>query len=365
MADEWLQNRVEDYEKQAAWLPGKPYYERWEEATITVQQGLTTVSAFVGGNGFRFGAILLAVFGLLWVVVQTMVMSGTACFDMLIALRLSAVVILPCLLLFLWAFRRESLSTDGQMIRLRRSFQPDIQFSIQKGAYLHFGVLPMPGLLGNEARMWMIQGSDCHAWGLGLTLKERELVWQQIVLSFPQIVKDDVQQQLATGELSKLTSRYTCEYDQGLLTIKPKQRVTYGVMGWWALAAGSLYMAVNLVVSTVVSFGSVLVPLLFLLGIAWYGIRRRPSDAHIIVGVDDISYPRRSGRRSVPINRITDLQALTLKSSNPKAAQSMVVFRENLMPVVLIKDVTRSEADAIVEAITVAVKGAIRRTGAG
>lgn len=365
MPDEWLQNRVEEFEQRNALFPGKPYYERWEEATVTEQDGLTSVSAFTGGNGARFTAILLVVFGFLWIGVQTKVMSGPFGFNWITAIRLSPLILLPCVVLFLWAFRREKLSSDGQTIRLQRTFQSDIRFDVQKGAYLYFGMLPMPGLLGDEARMWMIQGSDCHPWGLGLTLRERERVWQQIKPSFPQIIKEDVQQQLVSGDLCNLTMRYTCEMDQGMLIIKPKARLGYGVMGWWALAAGSFVMAINLVIASIVQIGNVALPLVVLLAIAWHGIRRRPSDMQIVVGLEDISYPKGSGRRSVSLKLVTDLQALTLKNSNPNAAQSMVAFRESLMPVVLVKDVTRSEAEALVEAINEATHGVIRRTGAG
>ncbi len=365
MADEWLQNRVEEFEQRNAWLPGTPYYEQWEEATVTDSDGTTTVSAFTGGNGARFSGMVLVVFGMLWVVAQTMVMSGPKGFDWVLLLRMSPMILVPCAVLFMWAFRREKLSTDGHTIRLQRSFLPDIMFQADKGAYLHFGTLPMPGLLGNEPRMWMVQGSECHPWGLGLTLKERDRIWQYMKPRHAQIIREDIREQLADGELSHLTMRYTCETDQGMLIIKPKQRASYGVMGWWALAAGAIIMAVNLVASTLVSFGSIVLPLIVLLAVAVYGIRRRPSDRHIVVGLDDISYPKGSGRRSVNLKLVTDLQALTLKNSNPHAAQSMVAFREKLMPVVLVKDITHSEAESIVEAITTATNGVIRKTGAG
>ncbi len=365
MADEWLQNRVEEFEQNNAWFTGKPYYEHWEEAKLTDSEGTTTVSAFTSGNGARFTAIVLLVFGMLWVVAQTMVMSEPHSFNWAMMLRMSPMVLLPCAVLFMWAFRREKLSTNGHTIRLQRTFLPDIVFHSDKGAYLHFGTLPMPGLLGHEPRMWMIQGSECHPWGLGLTVKERDRVWQYMKPRHTQIIKEDIREQLSSGELSQLTMRYTCETDHVILTIKPKQRVSYGVMGWWALAAGSIIMAVNLVASTLVSFGSIILPLVVLLAIAVYGIRRRPSDRHIVVSSDDISYPKGTGRQSVSLKRVTDLQALTLKNSNPHAAQSMVAFRENLMPVVLVKDITRSEANVIVEAIHAATNGVIRKTGVG
>ena len=221
----------------------------------------------------------------------------------------------------------------------------------------------MPGFLGREPRLWVIQGNECMAWGQGVTVNERGRIWQQLQSMYPEVCREDIQAELAEGHLKKLTALYVIEEDGGLLIIRPKRMVRYDVWGWKLLSICSILVCANLVMSTVVGFGSIIIPLIALLGLSFYGMKRRPLDHRIVIDRESMSYLQGTARKTVLLSHITDLQAVTLKNARANAPQSMVAFRMNALPVVLIRDITRIEAESIVEAINTASNGIIRRTG--
>ena len=363
MIEDDSSERIRSLEQSTVFGEAHPGYEQWEEASITLHDGTLQIRSFAISNFPRFAAICLFAIGCLWSAVLAMQLPSVGHFNWRVFCQFLIMALLPCAICLNWALRREVFIIDGSTIKLSRSFQPDAVFDIRKGAFVHFGDIPMPGFLGREPRLWVIQGNECMAWGQGVTVKERERIWQQFQTMYPEVCREDIQAELAEGHLKKLTALYVIEQTGGLLIIRPKRMIRYDVWGWKLLSICSIVVCANLVMSTVVGFGSIIIPLLALLGLSLYGMRRRPLDRRIIIDSESMSYLQGTARKTVLLSHITDLQAVTLKHAHTNAPQSMVAFRTNSMPVVLIKDVTRIEAESIVEAIDTASNGSIRRTG--